>query len=648
MAATPAIAYSIFAGWFMLLGLGGAAGIPLGVPPALEDPLLAKVAPEECAFYMTWSGIAEPDPQSSNRTEQLLAEPEVQRLIGELQRRLKASALEAAGRDDPEAVPLVEDASEWIKTLLTSPTVVFISSVKMGPEGPDIRGGALVRVGEDAAKLKASLEKHQAAVFGPAVAQPVQIAGETWYKLQLDPHAPEITWGVRGKYFIIGLGKGSVAGILSRAVTDPPEWLTELRKQLPVDRASTVSYVNVKGLGDTFAPILDAPTAVGMLLQAFGLGGVTSVGSVTGLDKEGFVSKTLVALDGEPRGLLSIAAGKPLTSGDLAPIPRDATIALGLRADADAIFESFLSSVAATNPAAREGIAEGLAAMKQATGVDLRGDVLKALGDTWCVYNSPGEGGLAFTGLTAVVPVKDHQSLAAAHAKLIVVAKAALAAQEASRRAEAERLEAEGHYAYYLRRPGPRIEQFEFAGQTVYVFNVRGRGAPFAPAWCLTEKELIGALFPQNIKAYLTRGQEHKSLATVPEVAGLLEGTGGPVALAYLDSPRLFDVVYPVIPMFAQSLLGEMQREGIDIEVSILPQAGAIRRHLRPGAATVRRTAAGIELSSRGTIPGGSMGALAPMAAFVKLPPLVEHQRLEMIDESFDTIEEVPPDPALP
>lgn len=76
----------------IILGLGG-AGLPLGVPPGPEDPLLAKVAPEECLFYMSTSGVAEPDPESSNRTEQLLAEPEVQRLISELERRLKASAL---------------------------------------------------------------------------------------------------------------------------------------------------------------------------------------------------------------------------------------------------------------------------------------------------------------------------------------------------------------------------------------------------------------------------------------------------------------------------------------------------------------------------------------------------------------------------
>ena len=29
---------------------------------------------------------------------------------------------------------------------------------------------------------------------------------------------------------------------------------------------------------------------------------------------------------------------------------------------------------------------------------------------------------------------------------------------------------------------------------------------PVAPSWCLTDKELIVALFPQNVKAYLVAG----------------------------------------------------------------------------------------------------------------------------------------------
>ena len=59
--------------------------------------------------------------------------------------------------------------------------------------------------------------------------------------------------------------------------------------------------------------------------------------------------------------------------------------------------------------------------MGKELGIDLEQDVLKPLGDVWCVYNSPAEGGLLVTGLTGVVQVKDHARLEATLDKLIAL-----------------------------------------------------------------------------------------------------------------------------------------------------------------------------------------------------------------------------------
>ncbi len=584
----------------VLLGLSGGMGIPLGIPPAPEEPVLAKVAPEECLFYTTWSGTAEPDPNAQNQTEQLLAEPEVQQMLAEIEQRIKSAFRQAAAAESPQAVPIVEDATRWAKTLITHPAAVFVSSVAIGPAGPDIRGGALVCVDDDAAELKTTLEKYQQ-MLPPGAAQPVQIAGATWSRITLDPKAPAITWGVRGRYLIIGVGEGSVEGILSRVKTDPPAWLAEVRKHLPVDRTSTVTYVNLAKIVQTALPFagLEAPK-IQAFLDAAGLDKVTSLASVTGLDQSGFVSKTLIGLSGEPAGLLSFAAARPLSADDLTPIPADSTIALAARFNAAHAFDTFLSVLEKLEPRAKAEIAEGLGPMEMALGFNLRNDVLAALGDAWCVYNSPQEGGLVFTGLTAVVQVKDHPKLAGAHLKLLAFARAQMAMDTGRR--------------------SPRIEQFQFAGQDVYFFNARDDDFPVAPAWCLTEKELIVAPFPQNVKAYLSRGGDHQSLATVPEVAGLLQGDAGPVMLSYCDTRKIFELAYPFVPMIAQVALSELAREGIDVNVSILPSAKAIGKHLRPSVTAVRRSPAGIVMISQQTLPGGSVGTAAPMLVALGLP----------------------------
>ena len=277
-----------------------------------------------------------------------------------------------------------------------------------------------------------------------------------------------------------------------------------------------------------------------------------------------------------------------------------------MRLDADQLFETILSVAGKIDPQAQAQLLKFPEALQREMGVELRGDLLKSLGDTWCVYNSPGEGGLVFTGLTAVVQVKDHARLAAAYTKLLAQLKTELERGGDPRR-------------------GPRIEQFQFAGQDVYFLNVRGEQFPLAPAWCLTEKELVAAPFPQNIKAYLSRSGDFQSLAKAPEVAALFQSADGPIMLSYCDTRKVFELVYPFVPMIAQVALGELSRQGIDLDVSILPSAGAIGRHLRPAVTVLRRSGTteggtGIELLSRQSVPGGSIGSTAPVGVALLLP----------------------------
>jgi hypothetical protein len=623
-----AVGFPVIWELFVILGLGGGFGFPLGLPPAPEDPLMASVAPEQCLFYTTWAGTAKPDPASPNQTEQLLAEPQVQHMLTEVQRRLQAGWQQGAGQIRPEQAAMAEDALRWGAKLLTSPGAIFVASVAVTPAGPDIRGGALVRVGkEDAPQLKAALEKYRA-MLPPQAVTTVQIDGDSYYRVKPDPKAPQITLGVKGSYFIVGVAEGSVEGILSRghARTPAPKWLAGVRRQLAVARTATVTYVNVKGIIDALAPLAHDPK-VPLVLQATGLADVTSLSSVTGLDQEGFVSRTLVSFSGQPRGLLSLAAGRPLRPADLAPIPADSTIALAARLDADQIFQTILSVAGQIDPRAAQDILRLPEQVQREMGIDLRGDVLKSLGDTWCVYNSPSEGGLVITGLTAVVQVKDHPRLAAAYEKFLTALKAELARATGAGR-------------------GPQIEQFQFAGQNVYFFSARGRPFPLAPSWCLTEKELIVAPFPQNVKAYLSRGAQFQSLAKAPEVASLFASGEGPIMLSYSNARRVFELVYPFVPMIAQVAFGQLSREGIDLDVSILPSANVIDKHLRPATTVLRRSGTaeggtGIELVSRQSVPGGSVAASAPVAVALLLPAVQAARAAARRAQSMNNLKQI-------
>jgi hypothetical protein len=578
----------------VLLGLGSGIGLPLGIPPQKEDPLLARVGPEECLFYLSSAGMAEADPKSSNQTEQLLAEPEIKTLVEQVETAI-GKGIQRAGRQGPEEVARAQLAVKAVKALLTRPAALFVASAAISPKGPDVRGGIVVNLGDDAEDWKKALEAQQKQL-PPGSVQPVSIGASVFYRLTLGPGAPPVTWGIRGKYLIAGVGPQSVEDILDRARGAEPKWRAAIRQQIDVDRVATVSYLDVQALVRAFGPMAGPQTPA--ILKAAGLDGVTTVVSVTGLDQEAFVSRTFVGLAGEPRGLFTLTSGNPLTAAELAPIPADATLALAARLDLDRAWETFLDSYGQADASGAAQISQAVAQIQQNLGLKLRDDLLKPLGDVWCLYNSPGEGGLVVTGLTLVASVKDSKHLAQTQDKLVAFLKELYPGQASEQ----------------------RIVEAPFAGQTIYSLVSPAPNFLLAPSWCLTGKELVVALFPESIKAYLSRGETERSLAKNSAVASLLGGQFGPVALAYQDTPALFRIAYPILAMAGHAGINQLRQEGVDIGPLAIPSAPSIARHLRPGVTAVRRTTSGIELVSRQSLPGGSLAATAPLALGLALP----------------------------
>jgi len=612
---------------FTMLLLGGGSGLPLSLPPLPEDPALARIAPDECLLYMNWSGMATPNAKSQNQTEQLLAEPEVQEMVGQIERAILGGIEK---NSPPQQAETAREAIRWGKKLLTRPVMVFVSSVAIADKGPDIRGGLAVNLGDDAAEAKAALEKYQADL--PNRPEKVDIGGISGYRLKLAKDGPAITWGIQGNYLLAGIGEGSLEGILQREMGSAPAWLTALHKQLSVQRPATVTYVNVKKLVEQIAS--PAGLRARAMIEAAGLGNVTTLTSVTGLDGEGVVNRTLIGIEGKPVGLVNAALGKPLGLNDLAPIPCDANLAIVNRLDLARLIDTALDSARKIDPQMAADIDRGLKNVNEKLGVDLRNDVLNSLGDVWCAYNSPDEGGLLITGLTAVVQVKDYDRLAAAHAKLLNVAKAALGQVDQAAAKETVPFSP-------TRKSGQsaRIEHLQFAEQDIYF--VSASGLPFAPAWCLTRTELIVAVYPQQIKAYLSRGADYKSLATLPAVAETFSGEEGPLELSYFQPRGFLDYLYPLMCMGVQMASQDFARQGIDLNVSIIPAAPTIYKHLRPSVSVVRRTDAGIEIINSGTLPGSSLSSSAPVMAGLLLPALSKARESARRAQSMNNMKQI-------
>jgi hypothetical protein len=581
---------------FMMLGSGVGTTLPVGVPPLPEDPVLAKVAPEECLLYFSSAGMAKPDPKSTNQTELLFAEPEVQQFAAHLEKLIRHQLKESTKQGKPEAQALAEDGPTLVKVLLTRPAALYLAQVKVVPKAPpQVRAGGVVSLGDDADKIKAALERTLAGLSHDKIKE-VTVDGATFHQLPLGADGPAVTWGVKDKYLFVATGEGEIEALLKRRDGPAPKWLTELHKQVHVDRVSTVGMVNAHALTELLTPLAGPETP--KVLEALGVTGLDRLVGVSGLDKEGYVSRSLVTLRGEPQGLLKFADQKPLVTADLELIPRDATFAVALKLDPEKARSTIVAVIEKINPKWKEEVHGKLSDSQR----ELLHDVFRALGDTWCVFDSPNEGGM-ITGVTAVVSIKDADAAASVQKKLIALAEdAGKGAPDARRR--------------------PTVEKFEFGGKTVHVFDARDKSFPLAPSWCLTDKHLIVAAYPAAIKGFLSRGKGFAGLDKVDAVRAALEGDGQLICLTYADTRRVFDLTYPLLPVFAHMMATQMRTEGVDVPPGLLPSARSIRRHLRPSVATMRRTPNGIESYARQTIPGGAGISTLPVMVGMLVPAL--------------------------
>jgi hypothetical protein len=630
-------------------------GLPLGIPPGPEDLAIAGVAPEKCLFYVNWAGTAAPDPKSRNEMEQLLAEPEVQVLLNSVgnwirsslgrgaDQPVKAETDEAAkaksAKERQERAELAAATLDLCEVWLTHPTGFFIVDVRppsVKPAGtkpstaktPDAKAlpeasppsflaefdghaGLIVALGSDASRVRALVEKLVKADNGKHL-QPFQLGDHTWYrqKFEKSENGPPVQCGFQANYFIAAVGNGALEGILARLNNQQqPAWYTAALKQVPVPRRTGIIYLNMNGFRDLLFQAVKSQAnddaalrQTRLILEVLGLDRATSLVSTTGLDDHGMVNKVLLAIDGKPQGLLHLVSERPLQPADLAPIPRDATLALALRLDLQKAADLVLSAIEKTSPAARADAAAGIAQFERFVGMDLH-RFLGALGDTWCIYNSPGEGGLVCTGLTAVVPIREAGLLQIGYAKLLGLAKRQLSSDRNA-----------------LSEAGVgRLLQFRFGRYEIYYLNL----LYFSPACCVTERQVILALNAHNIKAYLAR-RDHQPLSVAPEVAQAMGARQGPAMLLYCDTPKLFELAYPLVSMGAQAFAGGLGGMWADMGLEFWPSAPSIRRHLRPDVSTVQRTPQGIQITCRYCLPtGGMTGPLllyAPMSCAALIP----------------------------
>ena len=562
-------------------------GLPVGIPPAPEDPLMAKIAPEECLFYTTWSGTATADPSSPNQAEQMMAEPELQRVLQAIDRQLQLAAVRLAALEQERAVAMTAElAPRLLKLLLSQSGALYVSAVQPGPNGLDVQGAALLRLGENEREIARLL--HQLPLEGT---RHVLHDGVSFQVMVIRDGARKVSWGIWRNCLVIGMGEGTIAQLVARADREPPAWWSSARQRLEVPRVSSLAYLNLQRLWDLMgqAAGADAPA----VLAALGLDSATSVISVCGLDDTGFVSRSLIEITGPSRGILKLLDAEPLREEELKSIPHNAHAATAFRLDPAQFWDTLLDQLGQVKPEAALELREGLRQFESALAIDIQDDLLPSLGDAWCLYCAPGNGGL-LTGWTVALSLDKPDRVRRIQDRLVGMLRAN------SGPVEVRVLKMEDREVHYL------------------VTNEM-MDMPFSPSWSLSERELVVGLFPQAVVAHFENANRVEPLTSQPAWSRIWSDEG-PLSVSYVDLRPVLELVYPFLQFTAQAGFGEARRNGFDLDISLIPSAGVFSRHLGPSVGRSFRTADGLEFERRQSLPGGSVGSTLPVTIALLLP----------------------------
>ncbi len=337
------------------------------------------------------------------------------------------------------------------------------------------------------------------------------------------------------------------------------------------------------------------------MLDALGVSALQKAVSVSGLDETGFVNRSRVTSSDPNLGLAGLISDEPLTDKHLAPIPADATVAVALRLDLQEALTKSVQLAGQLEPQAVQEFEYVLQQMGGPMNVDVRKDLLAALGDVWTLHTAPSCGGL-LAGWTLAVEVKDRDKLVETDKKIVTFFNNMFGVQQLVRTKEYR-----GHQVHFLEAPE---EQFFLA-----------------PSWCVTDTHLVITLLPQALKSHLNRLDADSSLASVPVVADRLEELKGTYFLAYQDLHNEFALFYPLLQYGAQVFAREVRRGGFDVDAALLPSVNAIATHLTPTVATAQKTEQGFESYSHSTWPTLNVGTTAPVLLAAIVPAGIQAQR---------------------
>lgn len=383
---------------------------------------------------------------------------------------------------------------------------------------------------------------------------------------EIDTGFVRVAWWAEGKHALVVAGTDPVEVVLKR-MEDEKARLTgsplfkKVRefKQFETGARAFVDVASVNKMAKTRGK------EVAQLIDELGLDGLNSLAFYSGFD--GLYERSLVEVDmpASRKGALKLLGGKPFRLSDVPPLPADVVSWsmtnfewVGFH---DIALKAVEGGIRLAAPDALLQFKDALKQMDLVLGVNLRNDLLAALGDQFLAYTSPAEGPLSL-GQTLLFKVKDPKKLNAALDQVIGnIAKTTGA--------------------------DVSIKKKTYRGVELHEVHFQQQGFFFVPTYAIHKDWLVVAYFPQPVQGFILRASgELPAWKPDPRLQESLDKMPKEfVSISVTDPVPSLKQLLSLAPMVA-ALMNNLTPD-IKFDVSSVPNAHEATRHLFPNVSIV-------------------------------------------------------------
>jgi hypothetical protein len=412
-----------------------------------------------------------------------------------------------------------------------------------------------------------------------------KLDGRTVHSVSADP--VHLAWWLEGRHAVVTAGTDIPEAALKRVTDRGPQRLTDhaLFKRVRNFREFETS---ARAFVDAAALLKVARTRgkeVEKLLTDLGIDGLRGVTLCSGYDGPAARSVTEIDMPGPRRGLLRLAAGKPFSFADAPPIPDDAAGWSMTHFDAGALYDVALPALEQvlrlTAPDEAKQVGEVIKAFNEALGIDLRKDLLGALGDRFATYSSPAEGPLTL-GQTFLFTVRDEKKLQGA-IETAIKGLAKATGVDIS------------------------LKKKTYRGAELREVHVNVPGFIFIPTYTIHKGWLVLSYYPQAVQGYVLRanGEVPSWKPDASTAAALAKLPKEYTSISVSDPRPALRILLSFAPLVARGVQQALQQSGIKefpIDVGAMPNAHEATRHLFPNVAVTTDDGKRLRQDSRASL----------------------------------------------